>query len=1124
MERLRRIVSHAVTCIVGMQLICLCAPASAAQLQLGQQPELFVQSGHTAVTVSAVAFSSNLQWLASGGSDGQVILWNVAEGLEVRTLAGHKETISVVALSADGRYVASAGVDKKILLHDAKTGRVVKELDAGSQPVDALVISSDGSALAWGEGDTVEVWNSRNPKPSYRVATLPGRVTALAFSNNGTAIVAGSETGLAEIVSVVDHKPALSLPGHIGEITSIAFSDDGARIVTGSFDKTVRIWSSSTGAPLGSLSASRLVWSVAFARSLEPPEQTGAPATKSSSARLQLLSLETDPDDKVVHIVLWDGDSGHILSDSCAPMAISSGLFQLMVKWPNMLSRDGSRAAFASDFSTVTLWDVAKKQPEHSFAGITVVALDVQVSPDHRWISVASDKDIQVWDAQTGSAHIIHTGYTRSIRSLAFNPQSDLIISVNDREELDVWNIATGKSLLPLRDSNPKYCDGKYVSEIARGTIKLWSLDAVELQRSRRPEIIQVNSLYGADRISVDANGKWLAAANQIGGEIHVFDIPGRTEKTSIQKSGFHFLGPMRFSPDGNRLAWPSNDGSIGMLDIAKGKTYRFCCHQPHFATSLAFSSKGDLLASGGEDHEIKLWDLRTLADTKQEMPLAALQGHTGAVRSLSFVPGKRLLISASEDGTARIWDLDRQEEGAQLLSLRNVPGWLVITNKGLFDGTADAINYVSWRIPETDSVFPLQAFYNDFYHPGLLADILDGGHPRPCTDIAAILRVPGAHTMQLQRALHVESRAGVPTLCLPERPEFDFFQNVDVRWQGLPIPVQASGFQAGDRPGCDYELSLPKVSGPIEFNAAGVPFYKGHVNQCKQPPEKVPDRTICTPGETRRGTLHVAIVAIGDYPPSLGFDPLSPSVLQDATDLESYFRNHKSITGDSYTQINVRKPLLGPEGTLQNIKAELAAIIKETKEDDEVLLFLSGHGTVPPGQEEFFFIPVNGQFRRESETALSTAMLVDFVRELPARRVLLMIDACQSGGVLDSLVKVAEAKVAADVRYAAMQSDQAERDREQLGVHVIAAASPFQGALIVEGTDLFASSLLTGLRDSTQKRIDVCVSTLGKVISEALQMRTSNLPKSQSAVIISKGVDFVVSANEAPTQGSTTH
>src|SRR5664279_4098414 len=80
LQRLGRVVSHVVTCIVGMQLIHLCALTSAAQLQPGQQPELFVQSGHTAVTVSAVAFSSNLQWLVSGGSDGQIILWNVPMG------------------------------------------------------------------------------------------------------------------------------------------------------------------------------------------------------------------------------------------------------------------------------------------------------------------------------------------------------------------------------------------------------------------------------------------------------------------------------------------------------------------------------------------------------------------------------------------------------------------------------------------------------------------------------------------------------------------------------------------------------------------------------------------------------------------------------------------------------------------------------------------------------------------------------------------------------------------------------------------------------------------------------------------------------------------------------------
>jgi hypothetical protein len=68
----------------------------------------------------------------------------------------------------------------------------------------------------------------------------------------------------------------------------------------------------------------------------------------------------------------------------------------------------------------------------------------------------------------------------------------------------------------------------------------------------------------------------------------------------------------------------------------------------------------------------------------------------------------------------------------------------------------------------------------------------------------------------------------------------------------------------------------------------------------------------------------------------------------------------------------------------------------KEVREDDVVLLFFSGHGRVPPGQEMFYYIP----FLRatedtgslvdppdERETGVSTAMLAEAIRNLPARK-----------------------------------------------------------------------------------------------------------------------------------------
>jgi WD40 repeat protein len=70
--------------------------------------------------------------------------------------------------------------------------------------------------------------------------------------------------------------------------------------------------------------------------------------------------------------------------------------------------------------------------------------------------------------------------------------------------------------------------------------------------------------------------------------------------------------------------------------------------------TSLAFNADGTLLASGGADHKVELWDMAT----RQGLG-APFAGHTGTVRSLSFSQDGRLLASGGEDGNLLLWDLD---------------------------------------------------------------------------------------------------------------------------------------------------------------------------------------------------------------------------------------------------------------------------------------------------------------------------------------------------------------------------------------------------------------------------------------------------------------------------------
>jgi len=69
------------------------------------------------------------------------------------------------------------------------------------------------------------------------------------------------------------------------------------------------------------------------------------------------------------------------------------------------------------------------------------------------------------------------------------------------------------------------------------------------------------------------------------------------------------------------------------------------------WVASVAFSPDGRLLASGGEDQTMRLWDPAT------GECLRTLNGHDGSVNWVAFSPDGRLLATASGDRTVRLWD-----------------------------------------------------------------------------------------------------------------------------------------------------------------------------------------------------------------------------------------------------------------------------------------------------------------------------------------------------------------------------------------------------------------------------------------------------------------------------------
>jgi WD40 repeat protein len=108
-----------------------------------------------------VAFSRD-GWLATGGEENTVQIWNVETGEELRPpLRGHNGEVYALAVSPDGRWLASGGEDSEVKVWDTHNKfRLARNLRGHTGLVSSLAFSPKGGILASGSRDrTVKVWD-----------------------------------------------------------------------------------------------------------------------------------------------------------------------------------------------------------------------------------------------------------------------------------------------------------------------------------------------------------------------------------------------------------------------------------------------------------------------------------------------------------------------------------------------------------------------------------------------------------------------------------------------------------------------------------------------------------------------------------------------------------------------------------------------------------------------------------------------------------------------------------------------------------------------------------------------------------------------------------------------------
>jgi WD40 repeat protein len=293
--------------------------------------------------------------------------------------------------------------------------------------------------------------------------------------------------------------------------------------------------------------------------------------------------------------------------------------------------------------------------PTNSFDSPTNVAF----SPDGRRI-VTGGKRIRLWEADTARPLFDPTGY--AVYSVAYSPDGHRIASGGHDQAIQLWDADSGQPVgAPLTGHTGMVSavafspDGRVlVSASTDGTVRLWNVETRAAVGVVDGDGSAVNS------VAFGPNGRRLVSGSAKG-TVSIVDA----ETRSVLKSWAvgNEVKSVAFGPD-NRVVSGDTGGFVRVYDAATGQQFDpLPIGSENEVDAVALSPGGHLVAFGGFDQNVNLWDLDTRSPART--PLA---GHTGRVWSVAFSKDGSRIASASFDGTARIWDPRRLSGGRPVL------------------------------------------------------------------------------------------------------------------------------------------------------------------------------------------------------------------------------------------------------------------------------------------------------------------------------------------------------------------------------------------------------------------------------------------------------------------------
>lgn len=576
-------------------------------------------------------------------------------------------------------------------------------LFALDQGLGAVAASADGTLFVGGglEGG-VAVWGADERKPRWtRTLIAENAVYALALDRGAGRLAVGDDEGLVHLLDATTGRTVAGpWRAHEGQIRAIVFTP-GGQLVTAGYDGMLRTWPGSGPGPAPAAPAAS-----AAKAERGPPLAAALHSVQAHQDGINGLAISPDGEllasasqDKRVR--LWRLSSSDRLRgvrEFVLPDAANCVAF----------SPDGTRLAVGGDDRQVRVWSVATGEPfvqprlQHE-DGVTGLAW----MPDGKLLVSASyDKTLRLWNADglpaSGANRI--SGHDERIIALALPGSSGQVLSGAEDGTMRLWNIAQPAALsTTLRRPPVRGLIGTLGLSVSETEVRLFTNDGSMNVWDRRSgadgsgnRAVAMSSAVSAGamhptlglavfgerdgavtrlvfepgRVDSRTERRHTASITALalghdGGRIASGDLDGRVaiwDRASMAVVGdLTPRGPsitaLRFVAGGQRLLVGDLSGQLRVLDTATGTVLQRIAAHDKGVRALALHPQpgGGLVASGGADGRIRLWELKadqTLA------PLADRSAHEAGLTALAFRADGKRLASGSDDSTLRLWEV----------------------------------------------------------------------------------------------------------------------------------------------------------------------------------------------------------------------------------------------------------------------------------------------------------------------------------------------------------------------------------------------------------------------------------------------------------------------------------